>query len=334
MCIFSDILQDMDVGIIVLDIERKIVFFQNKAASEFFSSIMYPADYQTLNELILPDTIAHHPSKALGSQQTLNHDGKIFGYSIYHITQGYVWIFLRDITEKTRLESIAEAVNSMENIGYIFSGIRHEIGNPVNSAKMTLSVLKENIDSFSDETIGEYVDRSLNEIHRMEYLLKSLKTFSMFEEPVPQNVDLISFTANLLGIAAEDFEKNGINIKVNIPPDANWAFLDQRVLQQVMLNLLTNAFDALDERLNPEIVISAEKKYGLLWLKVEDNGCGIPEKQMENLFKPFHTSKQKGTGLGLVICRKMLASMNCTIEIRSVESVGTVVELSIPEGRP
>lgn len=332
MCVFSDIFHGIDIGIIVLDTERKSVFFKNKAASEYFSHTASVSDFETLSALFLPGIKADDPAEIPGYARAMHHEGKIFGYSVYQIADGFVWIFIRDITDKSRLESIAEAVNSMKNIGYIFSGIRHEIGNPVNSAKMTLSVLKENLESFSRETYKEYVDRSLNEIQRMEYMLKSLKTFSMFERPVFQNVGLNSFMDKLLGIAAKDFEKKGISIKVDIPPEANWAFVDHRVLQQVLLNLLTNAFDALEGRLKPEIVIKTGKKSGLLWLSVEDNGCGIPEKQMENLFKPFQTTKHGGTGLGLVICRKMLASMDCTIDIKSRESVGTVLEISMPVG--
>ncbi len=72
----------------------------------------------------------------------------------------------------------------LENLGYVFSGIRHEIGNPLNSIKMTLSVLLKNIDSFSKEQVKEFIERSLDETSRIEYLLTALKNFSLFETPV------------------------------------------------------------------------------------------------------------------------------------------------------
>src|SRR3970282_1845245 len=83
----------------------------------------------------------------------------------------------RDVTDKLRFESIAEAVNTMNSIGYVFSGIRHEIGNPLNSIKMTLNVLKKNLDKYGKDHILEYIDRALSESARIEYLLKSLKNF-------------------------------------------------------------------------------------------------------------------------------------------------------------
>jgi signal transduction histidine kinase len=66
---------------------------------------------------------------------------------------------------------------------------------------------------------------------------------------------------------------------------------------------------------------------------VHDNGCGIPEERLKDLFKPFHTSKSHGTGLGLVIVKKMLAMMNSTITVTSRKDEGTSVELFIPRGK-
>ena len=100
-----------------------------------------------------------------------------------------------------------------------------------------------------------------------------------------------------------------------------------------MLNLIANATDALENRDKPVITISTDKKDGLVWIDVEDNGVGIQSDDQKNLFKPFYTTKPHGTGLGLVITRKMLAKMNSRIGIISQEGIGTTVTISIPEGR-
>jgi signal transduction histidine kinase len=93
---------------------------------------------------------------------------------------GLAWAFF-DITEKSRLESIAEAVETMNNIGYVFSAVRHELGNPINSVKAGLSVLRANIDTFSRSVVIEYVDRLSSELSRVEVLLRSLRNFSMYD---------------------------------------------------------------------------------------------------------------------------------------------------------
>ena len=70
----------------------------------------------------------------------------------------------------------------------------------------------------------------------------------------------------------------------------------------------------------------------MVLIQVEDNGCGIPEDKVKDLFKPFYTTKVTGTGLGLVIVKKMITRMNGTIEIESTKDIGTVVTVSLPEG--
>jgi len=182
----------------------------------------------------------------------------------------------RDLTEKIRLENIAESVQMMNNIGYIFSGIRHEIGNPINSMKMAMRVLKNNLGNYSQEKIMEYVDRVINEINRVEYLLTSLKNFNMHENLRPKALSLKSFIERLLPLIEEDFGRRGIRVKTEIRTMDDLAFADARALQQVMLNLLSNAADAFtDPDQNPTIVIGLAAKGKTLELSVRDNGIGI-----------------------------------------------------------
>ena len=251
-----------------------------------------------------------------------NPEGKILNYVAIK----------RDVTEKKRLESIAQTANLMDNLGYIFSGIRHELGNPINSIKMTLSVLDKDLETFSGETVHEFVARSLDQLSRVEYLLQALRNFSMFESPRIQNLQMHVFMKKFLQLFLEDFKKNGIKAKITLSSDAKWGLTDPRTLHQIMLNLLNNASYALVGRKTPKITISLRKSQGLILIGVEDNGCGMSEEQYKNLFRPFFTSKPNGTGLGLVIVKKMLTKMNSTIGIESQEDVGTKVIVSIPEG--
>lgn len=238
---------------------------------------------------------------------------------------------ITDITEKLKLESIAEAVNMMNNIGYIFSGIRHEIGNPVNSIKMALSVLKQNIDSYTTDMVKEYADRMLSEVLRLEYLLKAMKNFNMYETVELMDTDMTDFMNKFLSLVVSDFEKKGIKVDATVT-EPSWVYADPRALQQVLLNIMTNASDALEGRENPRIAISVSKAAGMVDIRIEDNGGGMTEDQQEDLFKPFYTNKAKGTGLGLVIAKKMLTKMKGFIELVSEKDEGTIVDLFIPEG--
>ena len=234
----------------------------------------------------------------------------------------------RDVTERRRLESIAEAVNMMENVGYVFSGIRHELGNPINSIKTTLSVLRKNLERWTDAQTGEYIDRSMIEVKRVEYLLQSLKNFSLFEHPKMQSVSLADFMKTFLPVVESDFGKRGIEIIFSAGKPVKNCAADPRALHQVLLNLLSNAADALEEIDAPVINISLSQSRKRIELQLKDNGIGMTEEQKQNLFKPFYTSKVEGTGLGLVIIKKLIAKMRATIEITSRLNVGTRVTLS------
>jgi PAS domain S-box-containing protein len=233
----------------------------------------------------------------------------------------------RDVTERKQLEAIAEAANMVENVGYIFSGIRHELGNPINSIKTALSVLSNNIEQWPRGHILEYLNRALKEVRRVEYLLKALKTFNMHENPKMQSVDLFHFIENLLKLAEKDFSERGIRISTSLDSNFIKCNADPRALHQVFLNLLANAADALQDKNDPTIFISINRLGKMIHIKIIDNGVGMDESQQKNFFKPFFTSKASGTGLGLVIVKKMLASMNGTITIKSELDVGTEVSL-------
>ena len=238
----------------------------------------------------------------------------------------------RDVTESARLESIAESVNLMNNLGYVFSGVRHEIGNPINSAKMILSVLQLKLDTSPKEVLQGYVERTLVEIGRVEQLLRNLKNYNLYEKPELRNLDVAVLLQEFRNLVVHDIETKGIALSLEVPAAAVQVRVDQRSLHQVLINLVTNAADAVGGRPHPLIRITAAKRADLVHISVADNGVGMTEKQQQDLFKPFYTSKHGGTGLGLVIVKKMLSRMNCGITVTSELEKGTVVDISIPEG--
>jgi PAS domain S-box-containing protein len=235
----------------------------------------------------------------------------------------------RDVTERERLEAVAAAVNMMDNVGFIFSSIRHELGNPVNSIKTALSVLREQIDVYTRETVIDYLDRTLNEIGRVEYLLKAFKTFNMFEHPRIEPVGMNRFLGDFLGLLGDDFGKRGITVRLHAPAGLGDGLIDPRALNQALLNLVTNAADAVEHTGEPRIILSAQRRGRRIFLHVADNGQGMGPEQLAKLFRPFFTAKQHGNGLGLAIVKKLVTKMGGTVDVVSALGVGTTVTLSL-----
>ena len=236
---------------------------------------------------------------------------------------------VRDITERKRLESIAQAASLMDSLGYVFSGIRHEIGNPVNTVKLILSAMKAKLRPEETER-GKGLDAALEQLSKVEFLLKSLRNFNMFEEVRATRIRATSFMERFTSLLGRDFQARGIEVVTDVSPGAQCVFADERALQQILLNLAANAADALAGVESPRIVIRVKKAGSMVAITVEDNGRGIPRRNMKDLFKPFHTTKANGTGLGLVNARKMMLKMGGDIKIASEEGRGTTVSLSLP----
>jgi PAS domain S-box-containing protein len=236
----------------------------------------------------------------------------------------------RDVTEPRRLEAIADAANMVDQVGFVFATLRHELGNPINSLKTALSVLHRNLSDYSPEAVTHYLERSLAEIARMEYLLRAFKTFGAFERPQLEEVAASDFLADFARLVGPDLERRGIGLDTRIAPDLGLARLDPRAFNQALLNLVTNAADAVTGCQAPCVRIAAQRRGRRIEVRVEDNGVGVAEGDLPNLFKPFYSTKRGGTGLGLAIVRKLLSKMGSTIDVRSDRGIATVFTLSLP----
>ncbi|MDA8326503.1 MAG: ATP-binding protein [Nitrospiraceae bacterium] len=231
---------------------------------------------------------------------------------------------LAQVEANRKLQSIAQSVNDMNNIGYIFSGIRHELGNPVAAIKTSLEILKKDLDRGVHDTTAKHVERSLSELSRIEHLLRNLKSYNMYEALEIRELDVGAFMDEFIPLIREDLEKQGIGVSFE-KTDGAFALADPRALQQVLLNIISNAADALAGRQAPRIGISLKRAKDAWFIRIEDNGHGIPDRHQRELFQPFFTTKPQGTGLGLAISRKMLVKMKGAIEIVSKVDAGTSV---------
>ena len=154
----------------------------------------------------------------------------------------------------------------------------------------------------------------------------------MYETPEVEPVEMEQFMRHFLSLVEKDFSGKGITVNSKMARHDIAALIDQRVFHQVMLNLLTNAADALENEDQPRIDIAVDSLQGCVQVRVADNGCGISESEQRNLFRPFFTSKPHGTGLGLVIVKKMISKMDGTVRIDAKPGEGTTVIMTFPEG--
>ncbi len=332
-CIFTNVLRDIDTGLIILDTIAKKVFFKNKHAIRILEPLAAAHDYQGLYTILCDDlNNLRKPGRTRSRQTIIRYEHRVLGYTVYRIPgdERYVSVLIQDITDRHRLAAIDEASEMMNNISCLFSGIRHEIGNPLNSIKMALTVLQNNLNKYSPEEIDVYFNRISGEISKMEALLKSFKNFSMFETPKTSDVDLAAFFDNLMHLLGADIRNKNVEVNIDLAPGAQRVLVDSRALQHVVMNLFANAIDAMAAVAQPRLTVSSCSRDGVVLLSIADNGCGMSEELKRDIFKPFFTTKPHGSGLGLVISKKMLTQMNCGIELASEKGKGTTFTLILP----
>jgi len=224
----------------------------------------------------------------------------------------------------------------MEVLDHIFILLRHELGNTVNSLKITLEVLLMNYGSFDDRRISKFLKRALGEVVKQHRLLDAMKLYSIADIDVMENISFISFWNTFLTSCKDKVRHKNIRFKEEIPIMPCTIKANEMGLSQVLNQLVDNAADAVEDIKNPEIKIKGCRSNNYVEILIKDNGCGIHDDHIQKIFIPFFTTKQGKAGLGLSIARKILIRMGGRIQVDNHPQMGTEarVWLKTTEGTP
>lgn len=217
--------------------------------------------------------------------------------------------------------------NKMMAIGELAAGIAHEIRNPLGIIRNHSFILR----SYSNANINKSLDYIDNAVQRASRIIDNILNFSRISGDTEEFVDIGEFIHNILELQVKNLQKQGISYKVDCID--NYKFLiNQESLKHILINLLSNAMDAIEE--NGEIIVKAyEYDEGIL-IEFIDNGIGISPENIEKIFNPFYTSKEpgKGTGLGLYITYNEVKKLKGDISVESKLGFGTKFKVYLPAG--
>src|SRR5690606_9203708 len=121
----------------------------------------------------------------------------------------------------------------------------------------------------------------------------------------------------------ESLARHDIALTISIDPGSLNAQLDRTLIEQVLINLVTNSIHALEGHANPKVSLSAYRTNGMLTIEVHDNGKGIPQKELNEIFVPFFSTKKNGSGIGLSLSKQIVSLHGGTIKVSSKEGKGT-----------
>uniref|UniRef100_A0A7C4YG16 histidine kinase n=1 Tax=candidate division WOR-3 bacterium TaxID=2052148 RepID=A0A7C4YG16_UNCW3 len=210
-------------------------------------------------------------------------------------------------------------------IGEIASTFAHELRTPIAIIGGYSEKLLKKFELPQD--IKNYIQIISKTSKRVELIIQNLSDYIRSPVPDYKEFELNKFLDNIVSFIDIELEKKKIQLKKDYKEEIN-IIADSSLLEHAFLNVLRNSIDAIEN--NGEIIIKSYRENGLAVVEIKDNGSGIPEEIMKNLFIPFHTLKTDGLGLGLAITKKIIILHNGKIDVESKEGEGTIVRIKIP----
>jgi len=335
----GDILSSMDQAVITTDLEGKITSI-NKRGLELLApeSECVGQPLKALPAVALHDfrndwMVARSVAMTRDFQTT--HDGagrtlRAFcqtlndyeGNEIGNVLQ------LRDVSKRVLIEDQVRRMERYMGLGSLAAGLHHEIKNPLAALSLHVQLLEEQLeDDNSSDEIRQMFGIIKSEVARIGGVLEGFRDFAAIGQLNIAPLDLV----DLVTRQVELVKPRASQLKIGISIDSSNFFgeisADRVRLEQVLLNLIVNAMEAMPNGGMLTILLSVTDRVANIQLK--DTGCGIPENLYDKILDPYFTTKGEGTGLGLAICDKIMRQHQGSLEFQSSPN-GTTVQLSLP----
>ena len=250
---------------------------------------------------------------------------------------------VRDITARKKKEQQLIHMDRMAHLGEMATGMAHEINQPLNNISLTLDNIFHEIrlkDSLHDTYLQHKSNKVFDNIVKIKNLIEHIREFARDDHSYAQQTfDINETIHNALSVLMVQFDENRVDLVLDLEEKLDLYLGDAFKIEQVIMNLLLNANDALEEKERKStgsfakvIKIKSYQEKNTICVEITDNGIGIKAHELEKIMHPFYTTKEtgKGVGLGLSISYGIISDMKGKIEVESKYLVGTTFRISIP----
>ncbi|MBB5351223.1 PAS domain S-box-containing protein [Haloferula luteola] len=337
----EQVFEALHEGVIVLD-EDGLVTFINGAAQKFFG-----LDDEVIGQSLQRRVPGLDFSTLAKPGKTVSRDLEVFypenRYLNFYLspiatpkgTGSFGWVMLvRDQTATRREAEDTLESERLNALTLLAAGVAHEIGNPLNSLDIHLQLLARKLRKLPPgdrAPLEEHLDTARREIQRLDTILRQFLEAIRPSTPHRESTDTLALLHETLRLLEPELASRGIAVELDLASDFPRLEIDPSQFQQVFYNLLRNAYQAIRGK-NGHIRIATFANDYESRISFIDNGSGISPEQMGSLFEPYQTTKQSGTGLGLLIVRRVVRSHGGEIEIESEPDVGTTISIHLPRG--
>ena len=238
-------------------------------------------------------------------------------------------IMIHDLTELMQSREFIQQTEKLTVVGELAAGIAHEIRNPLTSLRGFTQILDDRLDSSH-----EFVEIMLSEIDRINMIVSELLLLAKPKKHDFKDVEIEKLLYSTITLMNAQANLYGVKITLNHCMEINEFVIYglENKIKQVFINLLKNAIESMPN--GGEITIDISKIGKHIEIKITDEGSGIPSEILKKLGQPFLTTKETGTGLGLMVCFSIIESHKGTMVIDSIEEKGTTINIKLPLFKP
>jgi signal transduction histidine kinase len=239
---------------------------------------------------------------------------------------------LMDITPAKEMERMLRIQDKMSSLGRVAAGIAHEIRNPLSGINIYINTLEKLLRKPGEE---EKIDGILQQLKsastKIENVIRRVYDFARPTEPQFETADINHPVKEAIDLSAAILRKKGVHVETDLADDLPLCRFDTQLIEQVLLNLITNAAEALnrDDRQGRIAIQTHAQKQGIC-IRVEDSGRGIPEELCERIFDPFYTTKHGSSGIGLSISQRIVEDHGGTLSVAPGQWGGMVFTITLP----
>ncbi|WP_052659491.1 ATP-binding protein [Bacillus alveayuensis] len=239
----------------------------------------------------------------------------------------YILYIENDITQRLKEEEFIRKSEKLSVVGELAAGVAHEIRNPLTSLKGFIQLVKSDDNDLDKKNF--YLDIMSNELDRINEVINELLLLSKPQADVLKKIDILKILKDVKILLDTTAVVQNINIHIQSETDIPTIEGAGNQIKQVLINIVKNAVEALPN--GGQIDISVKRlREPKIKIEVADNGVGIPEERIKKMGEPFYTTKEKGTGLGLTVCARIIKRHNGELYFESELGKGTKVHIILP----